>query len=60
MFKKAKSVDPNVTAQANQLITDYSQYFPTKEELFFRSITEGDSYTVGGWINKSTTARAKG
>ncbi len=60
MFKKAKSVDPNVTAQANQLISDYSQYFPTKEELFFRSIAEGDAYTVGGWINKSTTARAKG
>ncbi len=59
MFRKAKAVDPNVTNQANQLISDYSQYFPTKEELFFRSISEGDSYTVGGWINKMTTARAK-
>ncbi len=60
MFRKAKAVDPNVASQANQLISDYSQYFPTKEELFFRSISEGDSYTVGGWINKTTTARAKG
>ncbi len=59
MFRKAKTVDPNVSGSAGQLISDYSQYFPTKEELFFRSISEGDSYTVGGWINKTTTARAK-
>ncbi len=60
MFRKAKTVDPNVATQANQLISDYQQYFPTKEDLFFRSISEGDSYTVGGWINRTTTARAKG
>ncbi|HYW95865.1 MAG TPA: tetratricopeptide repeat protein [Bacteroidales bacterium] len=59
MFRKAKAVDPTVAPQANQLISDYRQYFPTKEELFFRSISEGDSYTVGGWINRTTTARAK-
>jgi len=59
MFAKAKSVDPSVADRASGLIREYSAYFPTKEDLFFRSIAEGDNYTVGGWINKTTSARPK-
>jgi tetratricopeptide (TPR) repeat protein len=59
MFLKAKVMDPKIAKKAAELASEYSVYFPTKEDLFFRSITEGDSYTVGGWINRSTTARAK-
>lgn len=59
MFYKAKSVDPSVADRASEYISEYSQYFPTREDLFFRSIAEGDRYTVGGWINKTTTARPK-
>lgn len=59
MFIKAKSVDPSVSEKAGKLIHDYTSYFPTKEDLFFRSISKGDRYTVGGWINKTTFARSK-
>ncbi|MCK4920481.1 MAG: tetratricopeptide repeat-containing protein [Bacteroidales bacterium] len=59
MFKKAKAVDPGISSKASGLITEFEAYFPTKEDLFFRSIAEGDKYTVGGWINKTTFARPK-
>lgn len=59
MFLKAKRVDPSVADRANSLIREYSEYFPTKEDLFFHSIAEGDRYTVGGWINRTTNARPK-
>ena len=58
-FIKAKQVDPNVAEEANKLIEQYSVYFPTKDEAFFRSITAGQSYKVGGWINETTAARFK-
>jgi tetratricopeptide (TPR) repeat protein len=58
-FRKARNVDPSVADKAGELINEYQAYFPTKEDLFFRSIAEGDSYTVGGWINKTTSARPK-
>lgn len=37
----------------------YRNYFPNKEEVFFRSLSEGSRYTVAGWINETTTVRAK-
>jgi tetratricopeptide (TPR) repeat protein len=58
-FIKAKSVDPEVTDEANNLINTYSEYFPNNEEVFFRTLKDGDSYTVGGWINETTKIRAK-
>lgn len=59
MFLKAKTADPAMASKATDLANQYSAYFPSKEDLFFRSISEGASYTVGGWINRTTTARAK-
>jgi tetratricopeptide (TPR) repeat protein len=58
-FIKAKTVDPEVTDEANELINAYSQYFPNNEEVFFRTLRDGDSYTVGGWINETTKVRSK-
>jgi len=57
-FVKARSVDPSVADEANQSISLYSSYFPTRERLFFNDIKEGSSYTVGCWIGESTTVRA--
>ncbi|MCI5055894.1 MAG: hypothetical protein MRY83_07280, partial [Flavobacteriales bacterium] len=54
---KAKNVDPSVAEEANKKINSYSAQFPGKEACFFLSITEGSSYTVGCWINETTTAR---
>lgn len=56
-FAKAKAVDSSIANDANRLIGQYSAYFPLKSEGFFRGINEGASYTVGCWINESTTAR---
>jgi len=56
-FVKAKSVDPSCAEDANKLINAYMIHYPNKEEGFFRSIGEGQSYTVGGWINETTTVR---
>lgn len=58
-FQKAKRVDPSVEAEANQKIALYSQYFPTKEDIFFNGLTVGQSLNVGGWINETTTVRDK-
>lgn len=60
MFRKAKSVDASCTSDANKLIATYSQYFPSKEDVFFhRDLNEGQSFRVGGWIGKTTTCRSK-
>ena len=59
MFQKAKSIDSSVAEKASSLINEYSNYFPTKEEIFFQTLVTGQSYTVGGWINKTTTVRAR-
>ncbi len=56
---KAKVVDPSIADKANNLIDDYSKFFPSKEDLFFRSIPEGSEYAVGCWINQKTTVRAR-
>jgi len=56
-FKKAKAVDPSSNVEANKLIKLYSQYFPSKNEAFFRNITPGTRVKVGAWINETTIAR---
>lgn len=58
MWTKAKQVDPSVTGEANRFIADYSQYMPTKEDIFQRLKKEGDSYFVPCWIQESTIIRA--
>lgn len=58
-FIKAKAVDPEVTAEANKEITQYSQYFPGKDDAFFENIKAGSTYKVGGWINESTIVRLR-
>ena len=57
-FAKAKQVDPSVANRANDLIRNYSQHFPSTETIFFNDYAEGQSFTVGGWINETTTIRA--
>jgi tetratricopeptide (TPR) repeat protein len=58
-FMRAKTVDPSIADEANKQIATYSAHFPNKEELFFQGLSEGSSYTVGCWINETTTVRAK-
>lgn len=55
-FNKARAGE-DCTAEATQKANTYRGYFPNKEEAFFRSMTEGQNYTVGGWINETTKVR---
>ena len=56
-LQKAKAVDPDCAAIVDPLIRQYSQYFPKKEEGFFRGINDGTAITLSCWINETTKAR---
>lgn len=58
-FMKAKSVDPELTADANKFIEAYKPHFPDNETIFFYGLKSGDSYTVGCWINEKTSVRPR-
>ncbi|MEM9260481.1 MAG: hypothetical protein AAGA62_12600, partial [Bacteroidota bacterium] len=54
---QAKRVQPDLASQANKLINRYTQYMPSKADIFQRGIKEGDSFTVGCWIQETTRVR---
>jgi len=56
-WNKAKSIDPSVSAEANKLINRYTQYMPTRADIFQRSIKEGSTYKVPCWIQENTKVR---
>ncbi len=58
-FQRAKSVDSECNAQANELIAKYKAYFPNVEDAFFYGHEAGKEYTVGCWINEKTTVRTR-
>lgn len=57
-WQKARNVDPDAAAEATKLINRYTQYMPSKGDVFQRTLNEGDSFTVGCWIQQKTTIRA--
>lgn len=57
-FARARQLDESVAGRASELIRSYSQHFPSTETIFFNDYAEGQSFTVGGWINETTTIRA--
>jgi tetratricopeptide (TPR) repeat protein len=57
-YYKAKQVEPDLAEVANKRINTYKVYFPPTEVIFFHNLNEGESYTVGCWINEVTTVRA--
>lgn len=56
---KAKSIDAKLTEDVNKFIESYKARFPDNETIFFYGHTEGETYTVGCWINEKTTIRAR-
>jgi len=59
-FERAKQLDPSCAEDANRLISQYRNSFPTTEEVFFHPEVEtGSAFTVGGWINERTTVRVR-
>jgi tetratricopeptide (TPR) repeat protein len=57
-YAQAKSVDPSVADIASSKIGSMKARFPLKSDIFFRSLEVGSSFTVGCWINRSTTVRS--
>lgn len=55
-YERARSY-PDCAVQASQKASTYRDYFPNKEEAFFRSLQEGQTYKVEGWINENTKVR---
>jgi hypothetical protein len=45
-FIKAKTVDPSCADKANTYINNYSKSYPLKEDVFFRNLSAGASYTI--------------
>ncbi len=58
-FLKAKTIDPELTENANKFIETYRPHFPDNETIFFYNYKQGDIYTVGCWINEKTKVRAR-
>ncbi|MDR1723596.1 MAG: hypothetical protein LBR84_06640 [Tannerella sp.] len=57
---RARQVDPSVADEANKLLNSYSQYYPTKEEVFMHpDINDGSNFTIGGWIGETVKIRTK-
>lgn len=57
-LRSAESIDPSLKEKADEKIKAYSRLFPTREECFYRRITEqGIIFNVGGWINEVTRVR---
>jgi len=55
-FMRAKAGEDCVV-EASRKANTYRSYFPNKESAFFLGIREGQTYTVGGWINETTRVR---
>ncbi|MBN1768506.1 MAG: hypothetical protein JXR50_10950 [Prolixibacteraceae bacterium] len=55
--KAARYADCKTDAQNK--ISTYQNYFPNKEEVFFKGLEDGKNHYIGGWINETTKVRVK-
>ena len=59
-MNKAKSADETLAESANDLIRQYSAYYPQTAEAFMYDVTDGQSYTVScGGLRATTTVRTQ-
>ncbi|HIN38659.1 MAG TPA: hypothetical protein EYM84_00125 [Flavobacteriales bacterium] len=58
-YKKAKAIDPSCADVANKKIATWSKYFPNQKDAFFYGFNDGKPYSVGCWINETTTVRVQ-
>lgn len=56
-YNRAKQIDKTIEEEANQRINRIRARFPDKNTVFFYGLKQGQSYTVGCWINETTTVR---
>ncbi len=55
----AKSIDSEVSEDANDRIGKYRASFPAQEEGFMRKLNKGDRVSVGCWIGETVTIQYK-
>ena len=58
-YIRAKSIDGSIAEEANKKIATWSKYFPNQKDAFFYGFNDGQSYTIGCWINESTKVRVQ-
>lgn len=56
-YQRAKSLDAELAEQVNKRLGQLAARYPTKEDCFFYNILDGQTYTVGGWINETVTVK---
>jgi hypothetical protein len=56
-FAKAKAVDETVADKAQARLSQAAARFPKVETYFGHGYQKGQSYSVGCWINETTTVR---
>jgi tetratricopeptide (TPR) repeat protein len=57
MANRAASVQPDLSARAESMAATYRKNVPDKSIAFQFNYKEGDSYTVGCWINERVVVR---
>lgn len=58
-YSYAKSIDPEVSSDANKRIGNYSASRPEKQEGFMRGVQEGQTVSVPCWIGEKVKVRFK-
>ena len=59
-MNKAKAADEALAEDANNMIKQYSAYYPQTAEAFMYDVTDGQSYTVScGGLRATTTVRTQ-
>jgi tetratricopeptide (TPR) repeat protein len=56
-YERARASSEDCAAEAGQKAAELRRHFPSREELFFRTLKEGQGYFVGGWIGENTRVR---
>jgi hypothetical protein len=57
-LKYVKALDPSLKEAADEKIRTCFRLFPTKEECYYRDISdEGVAYSVGGWVSEVMKVR---
>jgi tetratricopeptide (TPR) repeat protein len=58
-YIKAKSIDPSVAEKAQKRLNNMAGSYPLKADCFFIEMKDGDSVSVGCWIQTTTTVRTR-
>lgn len=54
-LRQAKSVEPEMSAEVDKMISVYTSYAPKADELASIGLRAGSSMNIGGWINETIT-----